>query len=102
MAVVEVKDILERVSKVIGTDEDSLTLMEDIQDTFDAQAKPEVDWDNDQNPHKKRAEDIAKRYKERFYGKKEDGKNAADEESRDNSGEDMPPSVEDLLSVKEE
>ena len=70
MAVVGREELLKRLAGVIGESDDDLTLMEDLDDTIKSyeERKIEVDWEAEDNPYKKRSSDLARKYKERFYG----------------------------------
>lgn len=95
MAVVSVEEILKRLGEALETDDAALALMEDVSDTLKAIESPQVDWESDDNPHKKRAEELALRYKERFYGKEDANQTEIFDE------EDVAD-VEELLRKKED
>lgn len=62
MSVVELNDLMTRISAIVGTDDESLALLDDVKDTFDSYTDSE-DW-------KKKYEDLDNewrtKYKERF------------------------------------
>lgn len=87
MSIVEKEDLIKRVSEVVGSDDESLTLIEDLTDTLNAA--------NDSDKIKELENQIAEieekwrnKYKERFlHSDSEDDNNKEDNEKKEDNDE---------------
>lgn len=89
MPVTTFDDLTSRISAVVGTDDVSLALLEDMKDTFDSYKDTE-DWKNKYN---ELDENWRNKYKERFTS----GTTLAEEKESEEKETDEKKSFEDLF-----
>lgn len=102
MAVVEKESIMTRLNALLGdrTDDDALSIVEDISDTIDSATGTGMVTEEEANRRvAEKEEEWRKKYKERFFSGEPAGKDKKESENKD---PEAPEKYDDLFEEVEE